>query len=235
RSGRISVSPRSLTVADWLDRHRPCGRLRERLWEPLTRAALNQAPGSAPAEPFVRVRAEMFGPDSVASAHVLPAKPLHLMYAEPARAFIESRGGSIRTNALARVRVDGGGVTGVSVRGDFVACRRVIAAVPWFGLRTLFPGQPPDAMTSIVQAAERMESMPIVTVNLWYDRMVMDEPFVALPGRSMQWVFDKRLAFGSKASHLSLVASGAEELVDLESGALVARAAAEVAGALPGA
>ena len=55
--------------------------------------------------------------------------------------------------------------------------------------------------------------MPIVTVNLWYDRIVMDEAFVGLTGRTVQWVFDKRLAFGSDASHLSLVASGAEELV----------------------
>ena len=38
--------------------------------------------------------------------------------------------------------------------------------------------------------------MPIVTVNLWYDRPVMTEAFVGLPGRTMQWVFDKRIAFG---------------------------------------
>ena len=57
-----------------------------------------------------------------------------------------------------------------------------------------------------------MGSKPIVTVNLWYDRRVMDEPFVGLPGRAMQWVFDKRLAFGCETSHLSLVASGADAL-----------------------
>ena len=41
-----------------------------------------------------------------------------------------------------------------------------------------------------------MASKPIVTVNLWYDRAVMDDAFVGLPGREMQWVFDKRQAFG---------------------------------------
>ena len=58
-----------------------------------------------------------------------------------------------------------------------------------------------------------MASKPIVTVNLWYDRAVMDDVFVGLPGREMQWVFDKRRAFGEAASHLSLVASGADALV----------------------
>ena len=58
-----------------------------------------------------------------------------------------------------------------------------------------------------------MHSKPIVTVNLWYDRVVMDDPFVGLHGRSMQWVFDKRRVFGETASHLSLVSSAASALV----------------------
>ena len=41
-----------------------------------------------------------------------------------------------------------------------------------------------------------MASSPIVTVNLWFDRPILDEPFVGLPGRAMQWVFDKRPVFG---------------------------------------
>ena len=57
-----------------------------------------------------------------------------------------------------------------------------------------------------------MDAQPIVTVNLWYDREVMPETFAGLPGRTMQWVFDKRLAFGGVASHLSLVSSGASEM-----------------------
>jgi uncharacterized protein with NAD-binding domain and iron-sulfur cluster len=48
-------------------------------------------------------------------------------------------------------------------------------------------------------------------------------------------VFDKRLAFGSSVSHLSLVASGAETLVAEATADLVARAAREVEEALPGA
>jgi uncharacterized protein with NAD-binding domain and iron-sulfur cluster len=46
-------------------------------------------------------------------------------------------------------------------------------------------------------------------------------------------VFDKRLAFGESASHLSLVASGAEALARESTETLVEHAAAEVAAALP--
>ena len=77
--------------------------------------------------------------------------------------------------------------------------------------------------------------MPIVTVNLWYDRVVMDDAFVGLPGRSMQWVFDKRRVFGETASHLSLVSSAAASLSPLSNQELIDLAAGEVGGSLPGA
>ena len=77
-----------------------------------------------------------------------------------------------------------------------------------------------------------MTSSPIVTVNLWFDRPVLDEPFVGLPGRAMQWVFDKRAVFGGDASHLSLVSSGASPLVGAdESGARRAGAPGAARGA----
>jgi uncharacterized protein with NAD-binding domain and iron-sulfur cluster len=51
----------------------------------------------------------------------------------------------------------------------------------------------------------------------------------------MQWVFDKRRVFGESASHLSLIASGADTLVGQDNAALVALAAREVADGIPGA
>ena len=102
-------------------------------------------------------------------------------------------------------------------------------------MRTLLTGELPSGLDQLVADATAMTAKPIVTVNLWYDRRVMEEPFVGLPGRSMQWIFDKRLAFGSSTSHLSLLASGADALATEGADALVARAARDVAEALPGA
>ncbi|MDQ3440015.1 MAG: hydroxysqualene dehydroxylase HpnE, partial [Planctomycetota bacterium] len=238
RTGSVSLEDEEdgggPTVSEWLRRHGQGAKLREWLWEPLAVAALNQPPDEASAAPFVRVLADMFGPDARAAALVFPTRPLHLLYAEPARTFIEARGGEVRSSALARVRVADGRVDGVELRGQRIDARRVIAAVPWFGLRPLFGMVPPE-LSGIVSSADAMTSMPIVTVNLWYDRQVMQDAFVGLPGRAMQWVFDKRVAFGESASHLSLVSSGASALVGETSSALTARAAAEVEAAVPGA
>ena len=222
------------TVEAWLRAHGQGSRLIEWLWEPLAVAALNQPIGEALAEPFVRVLAEMFGPSRRASALVMPAKPLDEMYATPARSFIEARGGQVRTDALARLTADATQVTAVDVRGERIAADTIISTVPWHQLRTLFT-EVPAALAPIVESASRMGSMPIVTVNLWYDRVVMEEPFVGLPGRSMQWVFDKRRVFGEAASHLSLVSSAAASLAPRTNQELIDLASTEIRDSIPGA
>ncbi|HEV8346513.1 MAG TPA: FAD-dependent oxidoreductase [Vicinamibacterales bacterium] len=183
------------TVENWLIRNGQDARIREMLWNPLALAALNQAPERAAAPVFARVLGEMFGSDPRASAIVLPTKPLHLMYAEPARRYIEGHRGTVRAGTTARLRVDSQSGLTVSANGDRWSAKSVISSVPWFALPDLFDAVPPPLAT-IVDRARKMESSPIVTVNLWFDRRVIDEPFVGLPGRVMQWVFDKRIVFG---------------------------------------
>jgi squalene-associated FAD-dependent desaturase len=230
-----AATPISLeTVSQWLDAHGQRGRIREWLWEPLAVAALNEAPGDAGAAPFVEVLARMFAGSRTNASIALPAVPLNEMYASPARRYIESRGGEVRVNALARVRIENGRVAGVDVRGEPIEAGCVVAAVPWFALEALLTGDVAP-MAAIVTNAGAMTSKPIVTVNLWYDRPVMDDEFVGLPERQMQWVFDKRRVFGESASHLSLVASGADALAGRDTADLVAMAAREVASAIPGA
>jgi squalene-associated FAD-dependent desaturase len=222
------------TVAQWLTRYGQQGRIRDWLWEPLAVAALNQSPEEAAANAFIAVLSGLFGPDRHDSALVLPTRPLNEMYAIPARNYIEARNGSVRLHALSRVRIEQGAVRAVEIRGEEIPVGHVIAAVPWFALEPLLTGDV-TRLAPILQAASAMTSKPIVTVNLWYDRAVMDDAFVGLPGRAMQWVFDKGQAFGERASHLSLVSSGADALVADNNASLIALAAREVAEAIPAA
>jgi squalene-associated FAD-dependent desaturase len=227
----VAASPGE-TVESWLVRHGQTETLREMLWRPLALAALNQPADRAAAPSFARVLAEMFGPDTAAASIALPTKPLHLMYAEPARAFIERHGGEVRTGAVATVRVSPGGVRAVEAGGGRWKPRAVVSAVPWFACADLFDPRP-EPLGAIIDRAGAMTSSPIATVNLWFDRQVLDEPFVGLPGRAMQWVFDKRTVLGDDTSHLSLVSSGADSLVGRSNEQLVAVAHGELLDALP--
>lgn len=219
------------TVEGWLARHGQTPRLRELLWDPLALAALNQPAATAAATPFARVLAEMFGADPRSASMVLPTRPLDGMYAEPARRYIVSHGGVVRTGAAAAVHLEGHGAV-VAVGAETWAPGAVVAAVPWFVLPGLFTGET-GPLDAVLAAARGTEPSPIVTVNLWFDRPILNEPFIGLPGRRMQWVFDKRLVLGDSASHLSLVSSGAAEIVGESNADLVTAAHEELREALP--
>jgi len=226
-AGKIAASPGE-TVANWLVRNGQTERISEMLWRPLALAALNQPASQAAAPPFARVLAEMFDGDPRSAAIVLPTTPLHLMYAEPARTYIEDRGGAVRTGATATIRVTRGEVVSVEAAGERWSAGAVVSAVPWFGLAGLFDVEPPE-LAHTLQLARAMASSPIVSVHLWFDRTILDEPFIGLPGRTMQWVFNSR---GPQA-HLSLVSSGAEPVVGLTNQELIGAAHTEIVEALP--
>jgi hydroxysqualene dehydroxylase len=221
------------TVRDWLNRHGQPERLIELLWEPLALAALNQSIDQAAARYLVTVLERMFA-DPAAAALVLPAVPLDELYAEPARDWLLHRGHDVRVSAPARVAVDGNRVTGVRVRDELIAAPIVISTVPWHAFGALFDQMPPALATTAANAAS-LQSLPIVTVNLWFDRAVMQEPLVGLPGRTFQWVFDRRAIVGGASSHLSLISSGAEAIVAQGNDELIATALREVREALPAA
>ena len=229
--GKIAASPGE-TVENWLIRNGQTARLREMLWDPLALAALNQPAAHAAAPLFARVLGEMFGRDAKAAAIALPTKPLHAMYGEPARAFIERHGGAVRTGSPATVRIEAGAPPSVSSGMERWRPRSVVAAVPWFAFGDLFEGDQ-SPLRPILDSARAMVSSPIVTINLWFDRPLFDEPFLGLPGRPMQWVFDKRAVFGPGAAHLSLVSSGASPLMDRSNAELIALAHGELLDAIP--
>ncbi|MEW5982618.1 MAG: hydroxysqualene dehydroxylase HpnE [Acidobacteriota bacterium] len=232
RTSMLAASPDE-TVENWLIRNGQTRRLRDLLWGPLTLAALNQPAGEAAAPAFVAVLGKMFGADARDSALGLSELPLSELYVEPARRYVESRGGTVLPGAPARVIVEGESAVGVSLRGGrTLRAAHVISAVPWHALAALFD-EVPEGLQEIAGHANGMKAYPIVTVNVWFDREVLSSPFVGLPGRTFQWVFAKRYVFARATSHLSLVCSGAAPIVCRDNDALVNLALTELREALP--
>lgn len=221
------------TVREWLTRHRQTPRLIELLWEPLAVAALNQSIDVAAAPPFVRVLRALFNADAQDAALGVPRVPLDECYALPAKAFIEARGGEVRVSARAIVTCGtSSSATRVHVRGEQLQAPAVVCSAPWHALSDLIRN-PSPLMSRVLRDAQATKASPIVTVNLWLDRAVTSEAFVGLPGRTMQWVFDKGNLLGGRATHLSLVSSGAEAIVGRGNDELIELAVSEIRAALP--
>jgi len=215
------------TVRQWLIAHQQTPRLIEMLWEPLAVAALNQPIDQAGAAAFAAVLRPMFAGSPRDAALALPSKPLDETYAAPARSYIEERGGEVRVSSPATIRGHH-----VLIRNERITAAAIIVAVPWHALSDVLTDRP-AALGRVLDAADRTDASPIVTINLWFDRVVTDRPVIGLPGRTLQWVFDKRAAFGQGASHLSLISSGAEAVVARGNQQLIDLALAELSDALP--
>lgn len=222
----------ALTVRRWLERHGQTRRLVHLLWEPLAVAALNQSIDDASAAPFHAVLTRMFGAEPGASTLLMAAVPLDELCAVPSQRYLEARGSQVVTRATARILVKHGRVSGVRVGGDLLAAPVVIACVPWHALGAALECTPPE-MRSLVERASAMQSAPIVTVNLWIDAPPLDEIMIGLPGRTYQWVFDKRRLIGPAQTHVSMVASGAGAVSAASNDELIGLAVGELREALP--
>jgi len=219
------------TVDEWLIANGQTRRLRELLWEPLAVAALNQSPAVAAAAPFVRVASRLLGGSPRDAAIGLPATALDEMYATPASQWIEHHGGRVSLGRPARLVAIGSHRVAVELEGERLEAPVVISSVPWFAFPALAAATP--ALAATARLAGQMASSPIVTVNFWLDRPVTDVAFVGLPGRVFQWIFDKARLVGGAQSHLSLISSGADELVGWSNARLIAHAREELTAALP--
>jgi hydroxysqualene dehydroxylase len=242
RSGGRAIAaevPDDQTVSAWLAAHGQSARLIAWLWRPLAIAALNQSPDVAAARSFVRVLCDLFGPGPGDAAIALPGVPLDELYALPAARVIEAGGGRVMLKTPGSVVVDGDGqVAGVRAGGETIQTRTAIGAVPWHAFSALWDDGPPDALAATCEAAGRMASSPIVTVNLWFDRAILAPPidrFVGFVGSPAHWAFDKSAIFGAGTGHISVVSSGAGDLVAQDNATLSATAARELARLLPAA
>ena len=232
RDDVVAFAPDGETVREWLVRHRQGERICHLLWEPLTLAALNQTVDQAEGRRFARVLAELCGADPGDSAIGIPSLPLDEFFATPACRYIESMGGSVRIGTEGRVAFVDGRLRGVEAGHQLFSAPVVIAAVPWFALARLFD-PPPPSMARVLRQASETDASPIVTVHLWFEAPVMDQPFIGLLNRTIQWVFEKRNAAGDRVTHLTLVVSGAADVVSWSNDAIIRRAVSDVRAALP--
>ena len=232
RSTGASAPDEAETVSAWLVRMGQTRRLRGWLWEPLAVAALNQSPDEAAAAMFAPVLRELFTGGRRSASLALPTVPLGELYAEPGRAYLEARGALVRTGRPARIARE---ARGFSVRAgdERWPVAAVVAAVPWHQLEALFEDGVPHELAGIAANASRMTAVPIVTVNLWYDRPVLDTAFAGLIGRTAQWVFDRRAIAGGASTHVSVITSAAAGLSERTDAAIIDIITSDLRESLP--
>jgi hydroxysqualene dehydroxylase len=222
---RFGAPPVDLTLAEYFRRTGQGPEARRLLWDPLAIAIVNEAPERAAAILFHRVYQEAFLASRKASRLVF-LRCGWGQVAERLARYFEARGGTLHRRALVHaIEIDRPRVSAVRFtqraeeKSDIQAGRRareerlvadaVVSAVPWHVL----PGLLPEAFRSEAPFAglASLRSSPIVSVELWLDRVVVEHVLVGLRDSEVEWVFDKGRLFGREGvpQHLSFIVSAA--------------------------
>jgi squalene-associated FAD-dependent desaturase len=175
-----------------------------RFWDVFIRPALNLPADEVDAGAgLFTVRTALLGPRANSDV-VLPTRPLGWMHGDAAGRVLGDR-----------VRLE----QRVESLDELDADAIVVAVPPRESARLL--GEPEPAL----------EDSPIVSVHLWFDRPLLEQPLAGLLGSDAHWVFDRGALTGSRperGQYLTVVSSGVPELLEVRGRELVERIAAQL-------
>lgn len=202
----------AVTFGEWLDAHGQTPATRRALWDLVAVPALNLPSEQASLALAARVFRTGLVDRADAGDIGVPLVPLARLHAEPAEVALAGAGVQVRLATPVRaVRRDGAALQ-VDVDGGALAADAVVLATPHGAAARLLP---PDALGFPIQRLGGLGSSPIVDVHVVYDRHVADvDPFLAVVGSPVQWVFDRTAASGLRhGQYLAVSVSAADEHV----------------------
>lgn len=224
-----------VSMLDWLRGNGQTQQAIDRFWRVVLVSALDEELDRAGALYGIDVFYKAFLLNRRGFEIGIPTVPLAELY-DGCRAGVEKCGGEVRTRAtIHELRVAAGAVESLTLEdGSKIDADYFLFAVPHDALLGLLPealGREP-----VFAGLRNLRVSPITGVHFWYDRPVMEEPYLALLDRTVQWVFNKTLLSqdsGSGGQYLQLVISASYDLVDRSRQEIVDLCAGELSEALP--
>jgi squalene-associated FAD-dependent desaturase len=178
-------------LLNWLQQHRQNQRTIERFWSTVLVSALNETVDRLGLKYARKVFVDGFLRTREGFVVHVPTVPLGRLYGDELRSWLEKHHVEVKLNAAVRaVKLTEGGISHVELRdGSNATASYYVLAVPFERLLDLLP----EGLASLPQfsSIRNLESSPITSVHLWFDRPVMDLPHAVIVGCVGQWVFNR--------------------------------------------
>jgi squalene-associated FAD-dependent desaturase len=196
---------------EWLLQHRQTRRTIDRFWSVVLTSALNEGIDRVGLVPARKVFVDGFLRRRHGCRIDLPAVPLSKLYGDELKAWFENHGVQVLHNAaVKRFEIDQGAIRTLTLRtGETMAADWYVSAVPFSRLLEIFP-EPLVEREPYFANLRNLETSPITSVHLWFDRLVMSLPHVVLLDSVGQWVFNRGQS-GPGEHYLQVVVSAARE------------------------
>jgi len=232
------------SMLDWLRKHKQTEQAIRRFWGVVLISALDELLERTDAQYGVDVFWKAFLANRMGYRVGIPTVPLADLY-DGCRNNLISRGGEVRLRAtIRRLEISDGEITGVAFEsGEVLRADYYVAAVPQDTLLELLPAEI-TARQPVFENLKELKTSPITGVHFWFDRVVMDEPFLTMVDTITQWIFNKNLLYGggssagresSEGQYLQLVISASYDLVQRPRQEIIDLCLEEVRRAIPAA
>jgi hydroxysqualene dehydroxylase len=209
------------TFAELLRRHGQSQVALDRFWDVFMRPALNLGSEKVSAAPALfTVQTALLG-EREASDVILPLAPLGAMHGDAAGVVLRDRGAAVRTGERVAALEQGAVVL---ADGGRIEADLVVVALP-----------PHESARLLEEPDPGLEDSPIVSAHLLFDRPILEFELAALLGSSAHWVFDRGALTGrrpERGQYLTVVSSGAPELLEVRGRELVDLLAGELTSRL---
>ena len=233
--------PGGISMLEWLRRKNQTPAAIQRFWRAVLVSALSEELDRMDARYGLMVFWKAVLSNRRGYRMGVPCVALGDLY-EGCRAAIEKRGGEVLFRSAVRaLRFSDGALAGVRFDDDReVSGDAYILALPQDALSALLPEEIKGAAPELSHL-DQIQFASITGVHLWFDRPVMDEPFLTLLDTATQWIFNKTALYGARngdaagaaGQYLQLVISASYGLLQKPRQEIIDLCLGEVRHALP--
>lgn len=222
------------TIDEWLISLGQSEEIRRSFWNPIVISVMNELPNRASALLFARSIKKTFLGSKDDAALLTPVIGQTELYVSGAESLLSKNKVKIFYGRMVKhISVVNGRVSGVEVDRK-IKSKYVISAVPYFSLNKILP---PDVLRiHPFDKLRRFKSVPIISINLWFGKEIMDIDFIGLIDKNLQWVFNKHRIMcetNKTGNYVTAVISGAYKFIHLTKNELVDVAVRDLAEVFP--
>lgn len=189
---RFARGDRDEPFLPWLRRHAQSSRAIERFWGVVLTSALNESLDRVGLKYARKVFVDGFLRHRRGFVVELPTVPLGQLYGDALLPWLDKHGVEVYLGrGVRRLLIHGGRVEAMELRdGECVRADWYVAAVPPDRLLDLLPEELARGHEYFSQLGQ-LETSPITSVHVWYDRPVCEYPHLVLVDCTGQWVFNR--------------------------------------------
>ena len=221
--------------SDWLERQHQSPATIEYFWKVVLVSALSETLERTSLTQARKVFVDGFLSNRTGWQVSIPRVPLDEIYGSRITGWLDQHNVEVRLKAgVARLVPDGDRISGVVLRtGETIAAEHVIVAAPWYLVAELLPES--MAQHESIQRLTKIETAPIASVHLWFDRPITDLPHAVLIDRLGQWLFNRTSPGDAGRFYYQVIISAAFDLASKSEAEVLAQIVRELAAIWPAA